>query len=336
MGAGKLLWGWHPATKTWIPLQVDINGKVVVDMSAISLGDLGDVRVPAPADQNFLYWDATAGEWTYRILVDADIPAGIARDAEVASAVADEATARVADVDAEEAARITADTDHAALTTGVHGAASNEDILVAALNRSNFTMIPVNAGWTTTEVNSGVLTQQPLRIVAHTGVTANSEASGYARAYGFNEDGNYNYLNWDKRLSLIFNLGRVIPDTEVIARVQLKLATTEGALGAKGIGLKVANFALWGESYGTGLGEVDLETSSIEAHGNQIRVDLDPGVSVKWYMNGTLIGTQATAAKIPTGITASATYFVVSIINGATGGADAYLTFMQPKIWQAR
>jgi len=93
MGAGKLLWGYHPATKTWIPLQVDANGKAIVNMSAIKLNDLGDVRVPAPADQNFLYWDDVAGEWTYRILVDTDIPAGIARDAEVATAINDLAAA---------------------------------------------------------------------------------------------------------------------------------------------------------------------------------------------------------------------------------------------------
>jgi len=121
MGAGKLLWGYHKATDTWIPLQVDINGKVVVDMSAIKLGDLADVSVAAPADDDLFYYDQATGLWKSRKLVDADIPAAIARDAEVASAVADEATARVADVDAEEAARITADTDHAALTTGVHG-----------------------------------------------------------------------------------------------------------------------------------------------------------------------------------------------------------------------
>jgi len=94
---GAYLWAWDGAN--WIKVECDINGYLKVDMSAINLDDLADVRVPAPGDQNFLYWDATAGEWTYRILVDADIPAAIARDAEVATAVS----------------------DHAALTTGIHG-----------------------------------------------------------------------------------------------------------------------------------------------------------------------------------------------------------------------
>jgi len=35
MSVGKKLWGYHPTTGTWLPLQVDANGKVVVDMSAI-------------------------------------------------------------------------------------------------------------------------------------------------------------------------------------------------------------------------------------------------------------------------------------------------------------
>jgi len=73
-GAGKKVWGYYPTTDTWIPLQVDATGKVVVDMSGISLGDLGDTYLPAPGDQYFLYWDAASGKWTCRILVATDIP----------------------------------------------------------------------------------------------------------------------------------------------------------------------------------------------------------------------------------------------------------------------
>jgi len=87
-GAGKKVWGYYPTTDTWIPLQVDANGKVVVDMSGISLGDLGDTWLPAPGDQYFLYWDDAASKWDCRILVDADIPDGIARDAEVDTKIA--------------------------------------------------------------------------------------------------------------------------------------------------------------------------------------------------------------------------------------------------------
>ena len=63
MGAGKKLWGWYPTTKVWVPLQVDVNGKVVVDASAIYLNDLGDTNVPTPADDDVLYWNNAASKW---------------------------------------------------------------------------------------------------------------------------------------------------------------------------------------------------------------------------------------------------------------------------------
>jgi len=132
MGAGKKVWGYYPATDTWIPLQVDANGKVVVDMSGISLDDLGDVTLAGLAASDMLLWwpipgewrnisraalsaaiatgtnieqllnvtcatpahrdlfifNNATGKWECGALVDADIPAGIARDAEVAAAIA--------------------------------------------------------------------------------------------------------------------------------------------------------------------------------------------------------------------------------------------------------
>jgi len=122
---GALLWGWDATNKVWIPLQVDANGYVKVDLSNVNLDDLADVSVASPADDDLFYYDQASGLWKSRKLTDADIPAGIARDAEVAAAVVAEATARVADVDAEEDARIAADTAHAAKTTGTHGAGAN-------------------------------------------------------------------------------------------------------------------------------------------------------------------------------------------------------------------
>ena len=35
MGAGKEAWGWYPTGKVWVPLQVAINGKLVIDPTAI-------------------------------------------------------------------------------------------------------------------------------------------------------------------------------------------------------------------------------------------------------------------------------------------------------------
>lgn len=63
MGAGKKLWGYYPTDGVWLPLQVNADGKVVADMSAINLNDLGDVNAPAPADGEVLQRDAATSKW---------------------------------------------------------------------------------------------------------------------------------------------------------------------------------------------------------------------------------------------------------------------------------
>ena len=72
---GVLLWGYYPTTKQWIPLQVDADGYVKVDMSAINLDDLGDVNVPAPADGDFFYYDDASGLWKSK--AHADLTTGV-------------------------------------------------------------------------------------------------------------------------------------------------------------------------------------------------------------------------------------------------------------------
>lgn len=62
-GTGKQLWAYDGVGKVWVPLAVDADGYVKVDMSAVNLDDIGNVNVPAPADDGLIYWDAAAGEW---------------------------------------------------------------------------------------------------------------------------------------------------------------------------------------------------------------------------------------------------------------------------------
>jgi len=33
MDAGALIWGWDATNKKWVPIQVDVNGKLVVTAS---------------------------------------------------------------------------------------------------------------------------------------------------------------------------------------------------------------------------------------------------------------------------------------------------------------
>jgi len=60
----------------------------LAELGIKNLDNLDDVNVPVPADGNILYWNDAAGEWQCRALVDADIPASIARDDEVTAAIA--------------------------------------------------------------------------------------------------------------------------------------------------------------------------------------------------------------------------------------------------------
>ena len=110
-GSGVKGWGWYAAGNAWVPLSVDATGHLKADLSGVTLGSLGDVNVPAPADDQFLYWDDVAGKWQVRALADGDIPAAIARDAEVATAVSDHKDI----VDAHHGKTVSADIDHGAV-----------------------------------------------------------------------------------------------------------------------------------------------------------------------------------------------------------------------------
>lgn len=83
------LWGYDSGNSVWRKIVVNDEGKLIIDPSEVTLDKLGDVDVPTPTDQYLVYWDSTAGKWKCKALVDADIPAAIARDTEVTTAIAD-------------------------------------------------------------------------------------------------------------------------------------------------------------------------------------------------------------------------------------------------------
>lgn len=64
--AGVLLWGYDATNKVWIPLQVDANGYVKVDLSNINLDDLADVSVATPGQGDYLYYDLVNSLWKSR------------------------------------------------------------------------------------------------------------------------------------------------------------------------------------------------------------------------------------------------------------------------------
>ena len=72
---GVLLWGWDGTNDVWIPLQVDTNGCLKVDMANINLGGLGDVSVASPGNGYFLYYDNVTKLWKAK--AHADLTTGI-------------------------------------------------------------------------------------------------------------------------------------------------------------------------------------------------------------------------------------------------------------------
>jgi len=206
------------------------------------------------------------------------------------------------------------------------------------LKGGNVFHIPTNAGWSEGVTGSGTSAQNPHYLSVNTGVTASSTARRYIDYFaGFNlVDTNWLRLNWDKKLYLVFNYRRGGSDSEAIARVQIKETAGEGALSAKGIGIRMDNLALVGESYGTALGSLDLGTALTDGVICQLAIIHYPASKIEWYVNGVLKGIQSTIANIPSGIGGATASLVVSIKNGATGGVNAATQFFLPKIWQAR
>lgn len=66
------LWGWDDTNKVWVKLQVDANGLVKVDLSAVNLDDLADVNAPSPSNNDALTWDTATSKW----IPETAIPAG--------------------------------------------------------------------------------------------------------------------------------------------------------------------------------------------------------------------------------------------------------------------
>lgn len=210
------------------------------------------------------------------------------------------------------------------------------ETLPVLIKGGNLLHIPTNTGWAEVLVGSGTTVPGVFDLAVKTSVTANSSGLRHAYVKGFNTGGtSYSRVNWDKKLYFIFNVARYeTGDAECVARIQIKQAIVEGALDVDGIGIRLDNTTLVGESWGSELGELDLSTAFTSGRQYQIVIIHYPASKIEWYVNGALVGTQSTSAKIPSGESAARTDLVVSIKNGATGGYNSQLSIMQPKLWQ--
>ena len=211
---------------------------------------------------------------------------------------------------------------------------TNDDYFAKLLRRGNLLFVPTQAGWTQGATGSGSTSQQISYNLVRTGTTTNSSSRLYSTApmFGF-QNSYFPGIDYNKQLIWIFNYARSVSATSAIARVQLKNATTEGVLSGKGLGIKIVNSALFGESFGASQQEVNLSTTLAMDQSVQVMIIFYPGSRIEWWIDGVLKGTQSTATFLPSGGVVSSLVHSIST-TGQTSDAQSYL--MHPKLWQSR
>jgi len=171
-------------------------------------------------------------------------------------------------------------------------------------------------GWTSSVVGSAAVTAYGNRLTLTTGTTSGSSALAYLPAFGLSPPGYYwDRVDWATPLSVIGYVAREVSDANAVARLNLS-NTPGGNLVGKGLGIKIYNLALYGESYGTARCEIDLATSLSMDVASQIEIRLTPGSKIEWFVDGALVGSTTDASCIPTGVGAG--LFVLEIENGAS------------------
>lgn len=186
----------------------------------------------------------------------------------------------------------------------------NLGILRELLLNGYFLSIPTVAAWTEVVAGSGVSSLTVAYLECGTGTTTSSTSRRYTALL------NSTTVDLNKRVLWGFSIRRFTSDAAIIARVQLKAATTEGALGARGLGVRAADLTLTGESYET----ADAFTATIQAMVSgttyHILVDHEPAIPrTRFYVGGVLQATVTAAANVPVGTVDAG--MIVSILNGA-------------------
>ena len=68
------IWAWDSTNSKPVKIKTDSLGRLYTVAVIDELDDIGDVNVPTPTDEYFLYWDNPNSRWACRALVAADIP----------------------------------------------------------------------------------------------------------------------------------------------------------------------------------------------------------------------------------------------------------------------
>jgi len=177
--------------------------------------------------------------------------------------------------------------------------------------------IPTNGGWAADHSGGGGY-QRPQYIQVYTSTDPNTRGLFFLTTFGLNSgDRSQHACDYSKRLELYFTIARMYSDPEAVARVQLKQTTSEGPLSDVGLGIEIRDFDVYGEAYGTARQTVKIFTLKHERVA-RVRIVHVPNNRVEFWVNGVKRG-ELTGTAVPTGVTTT-TRFVVSIVNGPTGG----------------
>lgn len=187
-------------------------------------------------------------------------------------------------------------------------------------------------------VGSGDGFSLPNGFATYTGVVASSSAMAYVLATISTMRSRYQF-NFDAPVSFKFMYERYGVDAEASAWVHFKDSITPSAIGdlaMLGIGIKCINMSLWGESYGTVHGLVDLGIVMTEYDCHDIVIDVYPAQAIIWTINGVVVGRQNDVTMIPSGINTDTFYFASGIQNGITGGVNARQNVINVQAFQER
>lgn len=210
---------------------------------------------------------------------------------------------------------------------------NNGELLFHLFNSGNFVNLPTNTGWDTANTGTGAVFTSPAYIYSNTGITANSTSRSFCSPMGLDTT-DYTKFNFDKRILICFNVGRLGSDTEVIGRIQTKTVITEGALAALGLGIQISNYTIIGETYNAARGTTATLYTLSDKEVAKVTIAHYPGQKVEYYINGELKAIYSTVANIPSGSAGIA--WVNSLINGATGGVSTFVMISQIQLWQEK
>lgn len=215
---------------------------------------------------------------------------------------------------------------------------NSPDLIAALLQRGMLQYINLaNIGWTQTNVGSGSSGFTPSYATLATGITGSSSAKLHTPLVGLGRAlDRIVTIDWSKKLRLYMQLASSAQNVNTTLHIQLKHTSAIGALADKGIGLKLANLALTGESYNSELGSNALLSLS-NSIGYLIEIRHYPATpKVEFWVDGVLKATESTSTKVPqAGYATGDDYLVISADNGVTSESGTYY-LSGIWIWQER